>query len=380
MKRKRQLPLAVPICTSALTIFLIGHLWSGSASGDPVTPLPLGLPPLEAHQRPVKKQVDLGRKLFFDRRLAFNNTNSCAMCHIESQGLTSHQSATAIGMEGRSLSRNAPALYNVAYQALLFHDGRESDLAQQAWAPLLSPLEMANPSIGHVVDKVRSLDDYKGLFEAAFDGKAASMQNIGDALASYQRTLLSGNSRFDRWYYGKDEGALAADEKHGFDVFMGKGRCATCHTVGETAALFTDQKFYVTGIGYRNAIGGGSQVARVELAPGEFIDMKHEDMKSFSAPRMNDIGRFAITLEAKDRWAYKTPSLRNVELTYPYMHDGSLSTLEDVVEFYDQGGIAHDGERALEPLELSESEKQDLVAFLKTLTSPEDQAKHAGYR
>lgn len=380
MKRKRQLPLAVPICTSALAFFLIGHLWSYSASGDPATPIPLGLPPLETHQRPVSKQVDLGRKLFFDRRLAFNNTNSCAMCHIESQGMTSHQSATAIGMEGRSLSRNAPALYNVAYQALLFHDGRESDLSQQAWAPLLSPLEMANPSIGYVVDKVRSLDDYKGLFEAAFNGQAASMQTIGDSLASYQRTLLSGNSRFDRWYYGKDDSALSVDEKDGFDVFVGKGRCATCHTVSEKSALFTDQKFYVTGIGYRNAIGGGSRVSRVELAPGEFIEMKHEDMQSFSAPRINDIGRFAITLNPEDRWSYKTPSLRNVELTYPYMHDGSLSTLEDVVEFYDRGGIAHDGERVIEPLELTEKEKADLVAFLKSLTSPEDQAKHIGYR
>ncbi|HEX2841261.1 cytochrome-c peroxidase [Hyphomicrobium sp.] len=328
----------------------------------------------------MKSQVELGRKLFFDRRLAFNNTNSCAMCHIESQGLTTNQSATAIGMEGRSLSRNAPALYNVAYQTSLFHDGRESDLAQQAWAPLLSPLEMANPSIGHVVDKIRALEDYAGLFEAAFGGHQASMQTIGDALASYQRTLLSGNSRFDRWYYGKQQDALSPEEKHGFEVFMGKGSCATCHTVGEKSALFTDDNFYVTGIGYYNAIGAGPRVSKVELAPGEFIEMKHEDMKSFSAPRINDIGRFALTLDPKDRWAYKTPGLRNVELTYPYMHDGSLSTLEDVVAFYDKGGIEHDGERVLKPLGLTDKEKADLVAFLKSLTTPEDQAKHAGYR
>ncbi|MBL8847459.1 MAG: c-type cytochrome [Hyphomicrobium zavarzinii] len=380
MRRKRRLPLAVPICTSVLTILLVGHIWPNSASGGADDAVPLGLPPLEAHQRPVKAQVELGRKLFFDRRLAFNNTNSCAMCHIESQGLTSNQSARAIGMEGRSLSRNAPALYNVAYQDTLFHDGRESDLAQQAWAPLLSPLEMANPSIGHVVDKIRSFEDYRGLFEAVFDGHGPSMQTIGDALASYQRTLLSGNSRFDKWYYGKQDDALNADEKAGFEVFMGKGQCATCHTVGEKSALFTDHKFYVTGIGYYNAIGAGSRVAKVELAPGYFIDMKYEDMKSFSAPRINDIGRFAVTLDAKDRWAYKTPSLRNIELTYPYMHDGSLSTLEDVVAFYDKGGLEHDGERALQPLHLAEKEKADLVAFLRTLTTAEDQAKHEGYR
>jgi cytochrome c peroxidase len=380
MKRKRQLPLAVPISTSILIVLLLGHLWPLPASGDETPLVPLGLPPLEAHQRPVTKQVELGRKLFFDRRLAFNNTNSCAMCHIEQQGLTSNQSATSIGMEGRSLSRNAPALYNVAYQKTLFHDGRESDLSQQAWAPLLSPLEMANPSIGHVVDKILSLDDYSGLFEAAFDGKRPSMETIGGALASYQRTLLSGNSRFDQWYYGKDASALTADEAHGFDVFMNKGRCAACHTVGETSALFTDHKFYVTGIGYRNAIGGGDQISNVELAPGVFIKMKHKDMETFSAPRINDIGRFAITLKEEDRWSYKTPSLRNVELTYPYMHDGSLSTLEDVVEFYDKGGLPHDGAPVLESLHLSDKEKSDLVAFLKTLTSPEDKAKHEMYR
>ena len=380
MSRNRQLPLAVPICTSILAALLLGYIWLDPASGDTETPVPLGLPPLEAYQRPVKSQVELGRKLFFDRRLAFNNTNSCAMCHIETQGLTSNQSATAIGMEGRSLNRNAPALYNVAYEKTLFHDGRETDLAQQAWAPLLSPLEMANPSIGSVVDRVKGFDDYKGLFEAAFDGHGPSMQTIGDALASYQRTLLAGNSRFDQWYFGKKADALTAQEQHGFEVFIGRGRCATCHTVGDKYALFTDGQFYVTGIGYHNAIGAGSRVAKVELAPGEFIEMKYEDMETFSAPRVNDIGRFAVTLDAKDRWAYKTPGLRNVELTFPYMHDGSLSTLEDVVEFYDKGGFEHDGERVLEPLGLSGEEKADLVAFLKSLTTPDDKAKHSPYR
>jgi cytochrome c peroxidase len=268
----------------------------------------------------------------------------------------------------------------VTYQKSLFLDGRESDLAQQVWGPLLSPLEMANPSVGHVVNKVRSLEDYKGLFETAFEGRQASMQTIGDALASYQRTLLSANSPFDKWYYGKQQDALTKNEKDGFDVFMGNGRCATCHTVNETSALFTDHSFHVTGIGYRNAIGGGARVSQVELAPAEFIEVSHDDMKSYSAPRINDIGRFAITLNSADRWSYKTPSLRNVELTFPYMHDGSLSTLEEVVEFYDKGGVEHDGERVIFPLELSEKEKADLVAFLKSLTTATDKAKQSEYR
>ena len=380
MRINRLLPLAVPIGISFFSVLLIGYIFSKPASSDIDLAVPLGLPPLEAHQRPVKRQVELGRKLFFDRRLAFNNTNSCAMCHIETQGLTSNQSATAIGMEGRSLNRNAPSLYNVAYEKTLFHDGRETDLAQQAWAPLLSSLEMANPSIGSVVDRIRGFEDYKGLFEAAFDERGLSMETIGTALASYQRTLLAGNSRFDQWYYGKNAGALSDDEKHGFEVFAGKGNCATCHTIGEKSALFTDGNFYVTGIGYHSAIGAGSRVSKVQLAPGEFVEIKHEDMKTYSAPRLNDIGRFAVTLDPKDRWSYKTPGLRNVELTFPYMHDGSLSTLEDVVEFYDRGGYEHDGDRVLQPLGLTAKEKADLVAFLKSLTTPEDKAKHSPYR
>jgi len=381
MTRKANLSLAVPIVFAAAIIVLAGYVWSpGAAFSDPSPAVPLGLPPLESRQKAVPGHIELGRKLFFDRRLSFNNTNSCAMCHIESQGLTSHQSATAVGMEGRSLSRNAPSLYNVAYQKSLFHDGREDDLAQQAWGPLLSPLEMANPSIGYLVNKVRSLEDYKGLFEAAFGGQQASMQTIGDALASYQRTLLSGNSPFDRWYFGKQQDALTTEEKNGFEVFMGKGSCATCHTVDATSALFTDHSFHVTGIGYRNAIGGVNRVSQVELAPSEFIEVSHDDMESFSAKRMNDIGRFAITLKSADRWSYKTPSLRNVELTFPYMHDGSLSTLEDVVEFYDKGGLEHDGEKVIFPLQLSKKEKADLVAFLKSLTTEEDKAKQLKLR
>lgn len=309
MQIKRHLPLAVPICLSVTCVLLVGYFTSKPASSDVDFAVPLGLPPLTAHQRPVEKQVELGRKLFFDRRLAFNNTNSCAMCHIESQGLTSNQSATAIGMEGRSLNRNAPALYNVAYEKSLFHDGRETDLAQQAWSPLLSPLEMANPSIGSVVDRIRGLEDYKGLFEAAFDDRGLSMETIGTALASYQRTLLSGNSRFDQWRYGNKADALTEDEKHGFEIFTSKGNCSTCHTVGEKSALFTDGNFYVTGIGYQAAIGSGSRVSKVQLAPGEFVEVKHEDMTAYSAPVMNDIGRFAVTLDPKDRWAYNTSGL-----------------------------------------------------------------------
>ena len=168
---------------------------------------PLGLPKIDLPQsNPItKEKVELGRLLFFDRRLSLNDTFSCAICHIPEQGFTSNELATAIGFEGRSVNRNSPTSYNVAYYTLFFHDGREDSLEQQVWSPLLAHNEMANPSIGYVINKIKGIKEYEGLFEAAFDGEGPTMQTVGDAIASYQRTLNSANSRFDRWYFGKEK-------------------------------------------------------------------------------------------------------------------------------------------------------------------------------
>ncbi len=168
---------------------------------------PLGLPevPVPQHNPITREKVALGRKLFFDRRLSLNDTFSCAMCHVPDQGFTSNELATAVGIEGRSVRRNSPSIYNAAYADLLFHDGREDTLEQQAWGPLLASNEMGNPSIGYVLNKIRQIEDYQGLFEAAFGGRGVSMETLGMALASYQRTLASGDSAFDRWYYAQDQ-------------------------------------------------------------------------------------------------------------------------------------------------------------------------------
>ena len=165
---------------------------------------PLGLPqvPVPADNPLTEAKVALGRMLFYDRRLSLNNTMSCAMCHIPDQGFTNNALAAPAGIEGRSVRRNAPSLYNVAYQEHLFHDGRESSLETQVWSPLLARNEMGAPSVGRVLDKVRRLPDYQGLFERAF-GRSAGMATIGQAIASYERTLISGNTPFDRWYYGR---------------------------------------------------------------------------------------------------------------------------------------------------------------------------------
>ena len=346
------------------------RIYAGDLPATPRTDAWLGLPamavPADNPVTPAK--VALGRKLFLDRRLSPNGTMSCAMCHVPEQGFTANELATSVGIEGRSGRRNAPTVLNVAWQKRLFHDGREVSLEDQVWGPLLAANEMGNPSIGYVIERIAGLEDYRGLFEVAFDGRGPSATRVGDALASYQRTLVAGGSRFDRWRFGGDAVALNDIEKAGFALFMGKGRCAACHRIGEREALFTDHGFHNTGIGWRRTFGIPERT-RVEIAPGVHAELDRRTVESFSEPPTKDVGRYEITLDPRERWAYKTPSLRNVALTAPYMHDGSLQSLEAVVEFYDRGGIDNPEKSALiAPLGLTVPERAALVAFLRTLT------------
>ena len=204
---------------------------------------PLGLPPvpIPAENPLTRDKIDLGRKLFFDRRLSINDTFACATCHIPEQGFTNNEMRTAVGVEGRSVLRNSPTLYNVAYLMRLFLDGREISLENQIWQPITSHNEMAAPSIGWIINKIRRMRDYDGLFEKAFNGAGPNILTIGQALASYQRTLLAANSPFDRWYFGNQTDAVDESVKRGFGVFSGKGRCIACHTMQKEHALFTDQ-------------------------------------------------------------------------------------------------------------------------------------------
>ncbi len=344
-----------------------------SCAAGPVAPGPvgsLGLPSLSvpADTPPTPATVALGRKLFLDRRLSPNGTMSCAMCHVPEQGFTSNELRTSVGIEGRTVRRNAPTLLNVAYQQRLFHDGREVSLEDQIWGPLLAANEMGNPSIGYVLERLRSLPDYAGLFERAFAGQGVSALLVGRALAAYQRTLVAGDSRFDRWRYGGDAAALSDIEQRGFVLFVGRARCVACHTVGERDALFTDHGFHNTGIGWRRSYGAPART-RVELAPGVFAELDRRTLETFSEPPAKDVGRYEITLDPRDRWAYKTPTLRNVALTAPYMHDGSLPTLEAVIDFYDGGGVDNPEKSPLiVRLGLDSEERTALAAFLRALT------------
>ncbi len=331
---------------------------------------PLGLPPVPVPENNplTQEKVSLGRKLFYDRRLSLNNTFSCAMCHVPEQGFTSNEMATAVGIEGRTVRRNSPALYNIAYAQSLFHDSRETTLEQQIWAPLLAHNEMANPSIGYVIEKINNSADYNGLFKKAF-GKGPGMETIGMAIASYERTLNSANSAFDRWYYGKDKQALDAKAQHGFQLFNGKANCSACHSIGRNHALFTDNSNHNTGIGYAEAMAKTDKTQRVQVAPGVYVDVEAKLITTVAEIKPNDLGRYEVTQKPEDRWKYKTPSLRNVSLTAPYMHNGVFTTLQQVVEFYNRGGIANENlDPLIKPLNLTALEVADLTAFLDSLT------------
>jgi cytochrome c peroxidase len=278
------------------------------------------------------------------------------MCHIPEQGFTSNEMATAVGVEGRTVRRNSPTLYNAAYQQLLFHDGRESTLENQVWGPLLARNEMANPSIGFVVDKIFN--------------KPPGVETIGMALASYQRTLNSANSPFDRWYFGKDRNALSAKAQRGYKLFTGKAGCSQCHFIAKDYALFTDHKLHNTGIGYAAVMNKRENpTQKVQVAPGVFVAVPSLVIEPVAETKANDLGRYEISQNPEDRWRYKTPSLRNVSLTAPYMHDGSIASLRAVVEFYNRGGIANENlDTLIKPLGLSEDETGKLVEFLEQLT------------
>jgi cytochrome c peroxidase len=298
----------------------------------PLDTIPLGLDP----GRPVPKEnpltqarVQLGRKLFFDPLLSRNNTLACASCHDPAHGYAGHE-RVAIGIDGKQGRRHAPSLLNRAYATHLFWDGRADSLEAQSLKPIEDPLEMGN-TVAAVVQRLQAHADYPARFKAAFDD-GITPENLAKALASFQRTLLLGNTRIDRFRAGKTN-VLTDAERHGLWLWESKARCWRCHS----GPQFTDGQFHNTGVGW------GAEPP--------------------------DLGRFAVTATPADKGRFKTPSLRGVALTAPYMHDGSIATLREVVEFYNQGGRANPNrDPLLEPLNLTTQELDSLVAFLSALS------------
>jgi len=325
-----------------------------------------GLPELVANLQAA--EVDLGRNLFFDRRLSANANLSCGMCHVPEQGFTQNELATPVGDEGRGGRRNAPSLYNVAFQSSLFWDGREASLEAQVWSPLLARNEMANPSREAVIQRLRRIPDYTTAFDALYD-EGITEQTLGQALAAYQRALISGNSVFDRWFFAvtqseQSRSGFSPEAELGFEVFMAQG-CESCHAINPRSALFTDGAFHNTGTGYLR-VQRGLRPPKVQVAPGVFV-VPSVDVETET---FTDDGRAEVSSNIEDQWRYRTPSLRNVALTAPYMHDGSIPTLEAVVNFYVKGGggDARQDPR-IRPLALTQAQQTALVAFLESLTA-----------
>jgi cytochrome c peroxidase len=291
--------------------------------------VPLGLLTREVPKdnQLTAERVALGRKLFFDPILSADTSTACATCHRPDKGLSSGD-AKPRGIRDQALKRKAPSLFNRAYGTAFFWDGRETTLEAQALKPIEDPTEMGS-KLDDVLKRLRDDKEYKARFEKAFPDGVTSV-NLGKAIASFERVLLRGDSAVDRFRRKGDHAALTPSERHGLWIYESKGRCWRCHS----GANFTDEQFHNTGVNWGK----------------------------------EDKGRYAITKHDDDQGKFKTPTLRGVVLSGPYMHDGSLRTLDDVVEFYNRGGGANPHlNSVLGPLGLTKEEMSDLVAFLKAL-------------
>ena len=280
----------------------------------------------------LPERVRLGRKLFFDPLLSADGTVACASCHDPQHAFASPV-PRAVGIHGKVGTRNAPSLLNRAYGRTFFWDGRTATLEAQALEPIVNPLELGS-QIRDVVDKLAADPGYRQAFASAYEG-GVTAENLGRALAAFERVLLSGNSRVDRFQAG-DASALSDAERRGLWVYEGRGGCWRCHR----GPNYSDESFHNTGV-------------------------------AASQPQP-DPGRFAATHDEADRGKFKTPSLRGVSRSGPYMHDGSLATLRDVVSFYNRGGGKDPRlDPAMRPLNLTPAEVDSLVEFLKALDGSE---------
>ncbi len=329
--------------------------------------VPLGLPtPVEAADAKSPELVQLGRALFSDKRLSIDGTVSCANCHAPERNFTDAY-PTAHGLRSQTLTRRTPSLLNVRYATSLFWDGRSTDLESQARLPLLSAAEHGLPDEESVRAIVRADSGYACTFERLFgiSKEAISLREIGAALAAYERTLLAGDSPFDRFLYGGDRKAISSAAERGLVLFRGRAQCATCHTIGPSSALLSDGEFHPSPVRLTDAT-----LARLGTLANQVASLRHNGQLTvlntmITTDRdVSALGRFVVTLNPNDIGRFKTPSLRNVALNGPYMHDGSVGTLREAVEIELYSRSARNY-----PLVLTEDERADLLAFLQALSS-----------
>lgn len=328
-------------CTMLIAMFLYVVLSPlGEDEEKPIPEsitVPLGLPPIPwPEDNPYSaKKAFLGRLLYFDKRLSSDATISCASCHAAKAAFTDHR-PLAIGIDHRKGTRHSPTVINAGYQKLLFWDGRANSLEEQCKGPLANPNEMTDQPNVHDAHmqcemRIRNIEGYKPLFAEVFGQGEITIDDIAKAVSTFERIILSGNSAYDRYMAG-DKQALNEEQLRGMRLYKAKG-CAHCHG----GALFTDERFLNIGIG---------------------MDKPNPD-----------VGRYGITHKDSDWGAFKVPTMREIENTYPYMHDGSMNTLEEVIDYYDRGGNPNKNLHPLmKPLHLTAADKKALISFLKALS------------
>lgn len=285
---------------------------------------PAGLPAVSfpKHNPSTPEKIALGKQLYFDGRLSADNKVSCASCHDPAKGFSNGEQF-ATGVEGKKGGRNSPTVINTAFQKFQFWDGRAGSLEDQALGPIQNPIEMNMP-LDAVVAKLNGINGYKQQFQKVF-GTDVTADGIAKAIAAYERTILCGDAPYDHFKAG-DKAALSESAQRGMTLFFGKARCSSCHT----GPNFTDNSFHNIGVAG------------------------------------NDEGRAAISKSTGDKGSFKTPTLREIARTAPYMHDGSLKTLEEVVAHYAKGGNPNPQlDEEIYPLKLSAAETVDLITFLK---------------
>ncbi len=334
VSRFSKLLLALGITTLAA----IGILRAKGAAEREPPKEPLGLPPIiwpdENPYTPEKRE--LGWLLYFDTRLSSDHSVSCASCHSPNFAFTDG-AAVSTGIKKQKGGRSAPTVINRAYSLAQFWDGRAATLEDQAKGPLANPLEMTSERDADAAHKacvqcLRQIPGYVERFEKVFGTKEFNIDHVAMAIATFERTVLSGNAPYDRYKAG-DKSAMTESQVRGMRVFFDKAQCDRCH-IGFN---FTDGSYMNIGIG---------------------MDKPNPDL-----------GRFIVSGKEEDKGAFKTPTLREIEHTAPYMHDGSLKTLEEVVEHYNKGGIKNPWlNQQMKPLNLTDQDKKDLVSFLKALS------------
>jgi cytochrome c peroxidase len=291
--------------------------------------IPLGLTPLKAHPENelTQQKIELGKQLYFDTRLSRDDTVSCASCHDPAKGWSNGE-AVATGIGGQRGGRSAPSIINAAYQRFQFWDGRAEFVEGQALGQIQNPIEM-NMSLDDLVKKLSGIEGYRKQFKQVFGTDDIKAEHVGYAIAAFERTILSGNSPYDRFKAG-DKTALSESAQRGMKLFFGKANCSACHS----GPNFSDGAFHNLG---------------VSIQKENFDQGRHEHTKLLG-----------------DRGAFRTPTLRDVARTAPYMHDGSLATLEEVMEYYNKGGTPNPQlDEEIFELELTQEEIADIITFLK---------------